>query len=62
MRLSMRRALSHPSLALGALLTLLLFAAALLSFVWTPASTDVNMQAEKVCIKQFSLHACISAW
>jgi peptide/nickel transport system permease protein len=33
-----RRALQHRSFVLGALLTTLLIAAALLSFVWTPGS------------------------
>jgi len=40
---TLRRILGHPSLALGAALSLLLLAAALLSFVWTPGSTDMNM-------------------
>ncbi|SDM20720.1 peptide/nickel transport system permease protein [Oryzisolibacter propanilivorax] len=35
-RPALLRALRHPSLALGALLTLVLVGAALLSFVWTP--------------------------
>jgi len=33
-----RRAMHHPSFAIGAVLTLLLLAAALLSYVWTPWS------------------------
>lgn len=39
-----RRALSHPSLALGALLTFVLVAVALLSLVWTPhPAYDIDM-------------------
>lgn len=41
-----RRALQHRSFVLGALLTTLLIAAALLSFVWTPGSAhEVDMDA-----------------
>ncbi|MFZ9375252.1 MAG: ABC transporter permease, partial [Burkholderiaceae bacterium] len=39
-----RRALRHPSFAIGAALTLLLVVAAALSFVWTPHSPyEMNM-------------------
>ncbi|MBI2772713.1 MAG: ABC transporter permease [Burkholderiales bacterium] len=42
-----RRALGHPSFVLGAVLSLLLAAAALLSFVWTPYSPyEVDMPAK----------------
>ena len=41
-----QRALQHRSFVLGAVLTTLLIAAALLSFVWTPGSAyDMNMDA-----------------
>lgn len=41
------RARRHPSFLIGAVLTLLLIAAALLSFVWTPGSAyDVAMDAK----------------
>ncbi|MDA8522043.1 ABC transporter permease [Acidovorax sp. NCPPB 4044] len=41
-----RRALRHPSFALGAGLSLLLVLAALLSFVWTPGSPyDMDMES-----------------
>ncbi|MES2972141.1 MAG: ABC transporter permease [Pseudomonadota bacterium] len=40
----MRRALRHPSFVVGAVLTLLLLAAAALSLVWTPSSPyEMNM-------------------
>ena len=42
----LQRALQHRSFVLGAVLTALLIAAALLSFVWTPGSAyDMNMDA-----------------
>ena len=42
----LQRALQHHSFVLGAVLTALLIAAALLSFVWTPGSAyDMNMDA-----------------
>ena len=42
----LQRALQHRSFVLGAVLTTLLIAAALLSFVWTPGSAyDMNMDA-----------------
>ena len=43
----LRRGLRHPSFAIGAALTLLLVACALLSWVWTPASPyEMNMDAK----------------
>ena len=42
----LQRALQHRSFVLGAVLTILLIAAALLSFVWTPGSAyEMNMDA-----------------
>lgn len=42
-----RRARRHPGFIIGALLSLLLLSAALLSYVWTPYSVfDVNMDAK----------------
>lgn len=43
----LQRGLRHPSFAIGAALTMLMVACALLSFVWTPWSPyEMNMQAK----------------